>query len=106
MSIMAEVLQTTGKLGPTITPDDIISSKVRVLEIIRGPGGQLTMGELMERVTRDLTQKDVSCTLNSMARNHASRSIAAREVGAAAALRNAGESITIVGFTEPGHPVG
>ncbi|MDG6969846.1 MAG: hypothetical protein JRN54_01900, partial [Nitrososphaerota archaeon] len=31
--------------------------EVRVLEIIRGAGGELTMGELMERVTRDLTQK-------------------------------------------------
>ena len=31
--------------------------EVRVMEIIRGAGGQLTMGELMEQVTRDLTQK-------------------------------------------------
>ncbi len=31
--------------------------EVRVLEIIRGAGGELTMGELMEQVTRDLTRK-------------------------------------------------
>ena len=74
LSIMGEILQVsvvqaTEKSGRAITPSDIISSRVRargkanrralevrVLEVIREAGGQVTMGELMEQVTRDLTQ--------------------------------------------------
>ncbi len=46
------------------TPRDKVRGKgsgqaleVRVLEVIREAGGQVTMGELMERITRDLTEK-------------------------------------------------
>ena len=74
LSIMGEVLQAsavqaTEKLGRAITQAVISAPRVsargkaarqaldvRVLEIIRGAGGQLTMGELMDQVTRDLTQ--------------------------------------------------
>ena len=74
LSIMGEVLQAsvmqaTEKSGRAIMPSDILSSRVRdrgkanrralevrVLEVIREAGGQVTMGELMERITRDLTQ--------------------------------------------------
>ncbi|MDG6913210.1 MAG: hypothetical protein JRN35_09060 [Nitrososphaerota archaeon] len=70
LSILAEVLQAAEKPGRAITQASISTPRVRargkadrqalevrVLEIIRGAGGQLTMGELMEQVTRDLTQK-------------------------------------------------
>ena len=75
LSVMSEVLrasaeQATGRSSRSIEVEDIRTPRisvrgkssrraleVRVLEIIRGAGGQLTMGELMEQVTRDLTQK-------------------------------------------------
>ena len=75
LSVMNEVLQASAtevskSTGRSIEVEDIRTPpisvrgkssrralEVRVLEIIRGAGGELTMGELMERVTRDLTQK-------------------------------------------------
>ena len=74
LSIMGEVLQASViqakvKPGGTVAPGDILSPRVRVrgkanrqaleirvLEFIREAGGQVTMGELMERITRDFTQ--------------------------------------------------
>ena len=75
LSVMNEVLQASAteavkNLGRSIEVEDIRTPRisvrgkssrraleVRVLEIIRAAGGELTMGELMERVTRDLTEK-------------------------------------------------
>ena len=75
LSVMNEVLQAAAtevssspgraiEVGDIRTPRVSVRGKssrraleVRVLGIIRGAGGELTMGELMERVTRDLTQK-------------------------------------------------
>ena len=75
LSIMGEILQASvvpmrEKPVRAITASDISTPRlgargranrkaleVQVLEIIRGAGGQVTMGDLMEQVTRDLTQK-------------------------------------------------
>ena len=75
LSIMGEILQASvvpvrEKPVRAITASDISTPRlgargrtnrkaleVQMLEIIRGAGGQVTMGELMEQVTRDLTQK-------------------------------------------------
>ena len=70
LSVMAEVLQAAKMSGRVITPAGISPPRVkaqskssrqalevRVLEIIREAGGQLTMGELVEQVTRDFTLK-------------------------------------------------
>ena len=70
LSVMAEVLQAAEMSGRVITPAGISPPRVkaqskssrqalevRVLETIREAGGQLTMGELVEQVTRDFTQK-------------------------------------------------
>ena len=75
LSVMNEVLQASASEaakspGRSIKVEDIRTPRisvrgkssrraleVRVLEIIRGAGGELTMGELMDHLTRDLTQQ-------------------------------------------------
>jgi hypothetical protein len=75
LSIMDEILKTSAaqagtRLGRTVTERDVPTPRisvrnkasrqaleVRVLEIIRAAGGEMTMGELAEQVTRDLTRK-------------------------------------------------
>ena len=75
LSILNEVLQASAteaakspgrsiEVRNILTPRISVRGKssrraleVRVLEVLRGAGGELTMGELMERVTKDLTEK-------------------------------------------------
>ena len=76
--------------------------EVQVLEIIRGAGGQVTMGELMEQVTRDLTQKGKAHRTASSLRRLAVR---LEQLGLVERrVTMGGEGGTLSTLSLPGHP--